>query len=218
MNPIDVKVLCDHLTEIKKELVCIKLIVLQNRQMPENGGDQKKHHVTDQHTINALKSLLTLPCESLAESLAEAVAKEFKQKRVKAGSDLDVSSKYIKAYRHFIKAGQDRIEPRTKRISMLDLIQDEIISKDDIWYFDHDGRDHMGRITHRGRLEVNGKLYLTPSAAGVSITGKACSGWTEWQYCDSDGNKKSVEQLRKRYRDKHNIKQIQKSRRSKKAA
>ena len=84
-----------------------KLLALLSKQCLENDEIQKtyKYHVTNQHIENALESLLTPPFETLAS----AVAKEFKQERVKVDPNLRISSKEIMTYLHSIKGEEGRI-------------------------------------------------------------------------------------------------------------
>lgn len=43
------------------------------------------------------------------------------------------------------------------------------------------GVTHVGHIKEEG-IEVNGILYLSPSAAAGAVTGRASNGWREWSY------------------------------------
>lgn len=44
----------------------------------------------------------------------------------------------------------------------------------------HDGQTHVATVSAEG-LELNGKTYDSPSAAGFAITGYAVNGWKFWE-------------------------------------
>jgi hypothetical protein len=44
----------------------------------------------------------------------------------------------------------------------------------------HNGQMHTARVVN-GALMLNGKRYISPSAAATSITGRAVDGWYFWE-------------------------------------
>ncbi len=95
---------------------------------------------------------------------------------------------------------------RTKRVSILDLLNEGIVAEGDSWKLEYKGEVFWARITGNGELEVNGKTYSNPSKAGNEIIVGACSGWNWWQFKDTDNAWKSINDLRDKYKEKYGLK------------
>jgi hypothetical protein len=53
---------------------------------------------------------------------------------------------------------------------------------------DYRGKRYNAKVRANGKINFNGRLYLSPSAAGLAITRKkALSGWKFWKYRDENG-------------------------------
>jgi hypothetical protein len=48
-----------------------------------------------------------------------------------------------------------------------------------------------------GRIRLNGKVFVSPSAAGTAARNKGCNGWRFWTYQRSSGDWVRLEKLRK---------------------
>jgi len=61
------------------------------------------------------------------------------------------------------------------------------------------GQLYEGRLLKGWRVQHNGKVYNTPSAAAVFISGHPENGWRMWKYYDETSNREEpVDRLRKR--------------------
>jgi len=65
-------------------------------------------------------------------------------------------------------------------------------------YVTYKGKDYKAWIYGGGTIRFNGKLYDSPTAAGLAITKKgALNGWRFWKYKDKSGNLLYLQKLRK---------------------
>ena len=206
-----------------------KLTALLSRVCLEDGNVQKfyESHTINRHIEDALWSLLTEPFDTLAA----AIRKEFKQERVKVDSRLRITTQQIVSYLETLKdedgrvlftieddvretddsvlqsvvqsqvEGSELVSGRTKRVTILDLLQAGLIAEGDSWRFGYKGEFTWGRITGNGEIEVNGATYTSPSKAGCANSNmSSCHGWLFWFYKDNTGEWHRVNILRERYR------------------
>ena len=194
-----------------------KLLGLLGRECLENDDIQKVYesHATTSQIQNALNSLMTTPFDTLAG----AIRKEFKQDRVKTHKGLRITTKQIIEYLEQEKDDEGKIQfgndagssgdiihevatlqeeganiknlfvTRNKRITILDLLKAKLLKEGQSLRFEYKGEVSWGRVTGNGEIEVNGKIFPTPSAAGKGVTGRECSGWDSWQYKNSNSGK-----------------------------
>ncbi len=101
---------------------------------------------------------------------------------------------------------------KTKRITIADLLEDNLVHEGDNWKIDYKGEVSWGRITGNGDLEVNGAIYPNPSKAGTAVSGKPCAGWGAWKFKDTEGAWHRIESLRGQYRDLHGLDKVRKIR------
>lgn len=99
-------------------------------------------------------------------------------------------------------------EGRTKRVSITDLLKENIVQAGDSWRFEYKGEFTWGRVTSNGEIEINGKTYTSPSRAGSEITNRSCNGWGFWFFKNSTNKWCPVRVLRDRYRDLHGIRSL----------
>lgn len=61
------------------------------------------------------------------------------------------------------------------------------------------GTLYNGKLLKGWRIEINGKVYNSPSAAAVHISGHSEDGWRVWRYIDKSNNEqKPIDKLRYR--------------------
>lgn len=223
-----------------------KLTALLSRECLENDDIQRTYedHMVNTQIEDAIESLLSAPFDTLAN----AIRKEFKQERVKAG--MKVSTKKIISYLEQIADEEGRLpiemdresittdedimstvahsedgeqvsksfSKKTKRVTIFDLMEDGHVREGDNWRFEYKGEVFWGRITGNAELEIDGKIFDNPSKAGLYCKKKPCSGWTAWEFRDNNGHWVQVERLRKAYRETHGISKITRQRNEKAAA
>ena len=209
-----------------------KFIALLSRECLENDDIQKvyRDNVLNRHIEEALNSLLTEPFDTLVD----AIRREFKEDRVKVGSDVKITKKEIFSFLDFYKDEDGRVPPenqiddfqsnedilinislskedktslgRPRRIALLDLLSDNLIKEGDGLRFQYKGEFFWGRVTGNGEIEMNGKTYATPSRAGTAITNRvSSSGWDAWCYRNEEDEWQPIKVLRHRYHEKHKI-------------
>ncbi|HJP17955.1 MAG: hypothetical protein CMD96_07130 [Gammaproteobacteria bacterium] len=59
------------------------------------------------------------------------------------------------------------------------------------------GKTYKAIIRSKGKIELNGKLFDSPSGAAKSIVKRAANGWNFWKCRDKDGNWKRLKEFRK---------------------
>ena len=88
-----------------------------------------------------------------------------------------------------------------QRVTIADLLAAQLIAVGDRWYFYYKKQTFKGKITRNGEIEVNGKRYGSPSAAGKEVTNwPSFWGWNHWQYIDERGEHQKTNKLREQYR------------------
>ena len=97
---------------------------------------------------------------------------------------------------------------RTKRISIQDLLEENLIHEGDNWRLQYKGETFWGRVTGNGELEVNGSIFSNPSKAGSIAMNRPCAGWNVWCYKTTEGEWQQVETLRAAYRKRHGLVKI----------
>ncbi len=66
-------------------------------------------------------------------------------------------------------------------------------------YATYKGKDYKAWVYGGGSIRLNGKLYASPSMAGISVTKKkTINGWKFWKYKDKNGKLVYIDQLRKK--------------------
>jgi predicted GIY-YIG superfamily endonuclease len=64
---------------------------------------------------------------------------------------------------------------------------------------DYKGKRYIAKVRANGRINYNGKLYSSPSMAGLAITRKQkLNGWKFWKYRNERGKWVWMDELRKR--------------------
>ena len=180
----------------------------------------------NRHIEDALNALLTEPFDTLVN----AIKREFKEDRVKIG-DVKITKKEILSFLDSYKDEDGRVPPenqlddsqsnenilhnvnfskggktsldRSRRITLLDLLDDNLIKEGDSLRFQYKGEFFWGRATGNGEIEMNGKTYATPSRAGTAITNKSSFGWNIWCYRNEKGEWQPIKVLRHHYHEKH---------------
>ena len=107
------------------------------------------------------------------------------------------------------------IARRTKRITISDLLADELVKASDNWRFHYKGEFIWGRITSNGEIDVNGEIYSSPSKAGARNVRGGFDGWWRWEYKDLNDKWQKIDILREQYRKRYGIEAM---RRQKKAS
>jgi hypothetical protein len=65
-------------------------------------------------------------------------------------------------------------------------------------YANYKGKEYKAWVYSNGRIKVKGKLFDSPSMAGISVTKKkTMNGWRFWKYKDKNGELVYIDQLRK---------------------
>ena len=64
-------------------------------------------------------------------------------------------------------------------------------------FFNYKRQRYDATWINHNRIIYQGKEYTSPSALSVEITGTARNGWRDWKFKDSEGNTRSIEELRK---------------------
>lgn len=65
-------------------------------------------------------------------------------------------------------------------------------------YANYKGKEYKAWVYSNGRIKVKGKLFDSPSLAGLAITKKqTMNGWRFWRYKDRDGKLVYIDKLRK---------------------
>jgi hypothetical protein len=60
------------------------------------------------------------------------------------------------------------------------------------------GKEYKAWVCSNGRIKVNGKIFDSPSLAGLEVTKKqTMNGWRFWKYKDKNGELVYIDQLRK---------------------
>ena len=59
------------------------------------------------------------------------------------------------------------------------------------------GRLYQGQLLKGWRIQLNGKVYPSPSAAAVHVSGHPENGWRTWRYIEeSTGEEQPIDRLR----------------------
>ncbi len=212
-----------------------KFIALLGRECLESDDVQKTYeeHMVNNQIEEALHSLLSTPFDTLASAIRKEFKEDrvktndnlkISSKQIIAylnniadedgNIPIDISSQDVQTDNEILhdvaKAAQEsskciEIKQTSKRISIKDLLTNDIIHEGDNWKFMYKGEASWARITGNGELELDGKIYLNPSRAGSAIIHKPCSGWNSWYYKNNDGDWHEIEYLRKQYREKYGI-------------
>ena len=60
------------------------------------------------------------------------------------------------------------------------------------------GKTYRAKVRFNGKINYNGTLYTSPSAAGSAIVPGACPGWDFWRYKNKKGEWVKLNELRKK--------------------
>jgi hypothetical protein len=61
------------------------------------------------------------------------------------------------------------------------------------------GKDILATIDEQGKILLNGKLFNSPSSAGVSVIDRSTlNGWRFWKYQNSEGKWAALAELKKK--------------------
>ncbi|MDE3269137.1 MAG: type I restriction enzyme HsdR N-terminal domain-containing protein [Pseudomonadota bacterium] len=190
-----------------------QLIAVISRNSLERNNIQEfyKKQAINIHVEEAMCSLFSEPFDTLAQ----AIQREFKQERV-ADPSLRITKKQIIEYIESMKDEEGRLPVQLDDISsyappcdshdvgrnvkryvkITDLLNKGLIQPGDNWKMTYKGEITWGRITANGKLQINDKAYLTPSAAASAVTGRSCSGWNCWHFKDEHGHWLKISVLR----------------------
>ena len=200
-------------------------------------------HAVNRHIETALESLLTEPFDTLALAIKKEFKEErvntnpnlriSKQQiidyldRLKdeegripftVGDDMQASSnEALQAVAQSQLEGTEVREVearRTRRVTIADLLAEGLIAAGDNWRANHKGEIFWGRITSSGEIDVNGTTFASPSKATSAVTNWASNAWNLWHYKDEQGEWRSVDILRKQYRQRHGLVEIRRKRAS----
>ena len=210
-----------------------KFMALLERDCLENQDIQRAYefHTINKHIRYALDSLLAKPFENLATAIKKEFKEErvkidpklkistkeilsyFEMLKDEEGR-IQLDPGPHKLYSddrlfHYVALSQEEdvefkdFVNRERRVTVLDLLRDNMVKEGDNWRFEYKGEVTLGRLTGNGEIEINGSVYPTLSRAGFSICKKPCLGWTSWYYKDKQGRWDQVTQLRHKYQEKH---------------
>lgn len=104
-----------------------------------------------------------------------------------------------------LRAATTRRQTRTsvsrsgKRVRIADLLQEGVIAPGTMFRLMQTGTNAI--VTDSGQLDVKGNRFDSPSAAASAILDRTASGWREWEFQDSDGRWKPIDELRQRLLD-----------------
>lgn len=59
------------------------------------------------------------------------------------------------------------------------------------------GRKYVARVRRDGSIRFGGKIYNSPSAAGLAVRKRSTNGWAFWQYERAPGDWVKLDKLRK---------------------
>ncbi|MBF0340758.1 MAG: type I restriction enzyme HsdR N-terminal domain-containing protein [Magnetococcales bacterium] len=85
----------------------------------------------------------------------------------------------------------------SKRVTMKDILDAGLLAVPARLEVEYKKRTLTALVEPDGTITFDGQSYLSPSAAGDSVTQGACNGWTFWNYRDRDGRLKRLDELRK---------------------
>ncbi|MCG8419626.1 MAG: type I restriction enzyme HsdR N-terminal domain-containing protein [Proteobacteria bacterium] len=206
------------------------LSTLLSRECLENEEIQKAYeeHMINSHIKLALESLLSDPFDTLVT----AIRRELKDQRVGVPDGIRITKKHIEEFLSSIadEAGripvdleaeaihsdeavqnsviesaeleQSDVRARGKRVTIRDLLAEQVVQVGEQWRLAYKGEVIWGRIESNGQLEVQGEGHGNPSKAFQAVVGKTGNGWYYWQYRDPEGQWHRIDQLRHQYREK----------------
>lgn len=154
--------------------------------------------------INALESHLSdrvkLAFEFTPEQIDHLVSMNFISERdAQAAKQLQILRARLSQVEERLRLVMDRRPARTrrrlgKRVRLADLLQTGIIAPGTV--FRLRGTEILGTIMDSGQLEVAGKLFDAPSPAAEEVLGGSRAGWHYWEFQDTDGKWKLINELR----------------------
>lgn len=192
-------------------------------------------HITNNQIEDALNSLLSEPFDTLASAIRKEFKEERVQTSdlriqtktivsyLKALSDedgkipLDLESQEIMSQDSILQSvASSEVDKKTekkvfspkfkKRLTLFDLLEKDLLHEGDNLKSEHKGEVHWGRVTGNGEIEVEGRLYKSPSSAGREVSKKgSCPGWNFWKYKNKDGKWQQIDFLRQKYRNEYGL-------------
>jgi hypothetical protein len=63
-------------------------------------------------------------------------------------------------------------------------------------YAEYKGKKYHAVVYSSGNIRFNGKIYDSPSGAGLAIRKKSTNGWAFWKYKDENGNLRWLREVR----------------------
>jgi len=103
---------------------------------------------------------------------------------------------------------------RAKRVTIKDLLDDEILHEGDNLKLVIKGENHWARITGNGELEADGQVYDNPSKAAFAFAKRPKNGWQHWLFKNKQGEWVRIRELRKKYQERHNLRQVTRNKKS----
>ena len=59
------------------------------------------------------------------------------------------------------------------------------------------GKLFTARVRKDGKVRFDGKIYNSPSLAGIAVVGRTCNGWSFWRYKNTDNEWVRLNELRR---------------------
>ena len=212
-----------------------KLIGLLSRECLENEEIQHAYedHMRNQQIQRAMASLLSRPFDTLVRAIRhefkeERVRANPNLRITKANVEeylgsiadeegriaVDLEAEQVHSDDQVIGSAAQtdpsgaqtkQVRSYGKRVLIKDLLDARLVQEGDNWRFECKGEVTWGRVVGNGQLEVNGKLHPNPSRAAQGLVRVGVNGWYYWHYKDANGNWRRIEELRKTFRERHEV-------------
>lgn len=212
-----------------------KLIGLLSRQCLENEEIQHAYedHIRNQQIQRAMASLLSRPFDTLVRTIRHEfkedrvranpnlrITKANIEEYLESIADeegriaVDLEAEQVHSDDQVIGSAaqtelsgvqREQVRSYGKRVLIKDLLDAGLVQEGDNWRFEAKGEVTWGRVVGNGQLEVNGKLHPNPSRAAQGLVKSGVNGWYNWHYKDAHGNWDRVDELRKVYRERHEV-------------
>ncbi len=62
---------------------------------------------------------------------------------------------------------------------------------------EYKGKEFSAWVRKDGRIKFEGKIYNSPTMAGIAAIGRRVNGWTFWKFKNDDGEWVKLDVLRK---------------------
>lgn len=149
--------------------------------------------------------------EDLFDGGGDASLVKFVRKRVQgvSAAEIRASLAQVQVSFDFPPPGDPPPPPPPGRVTVLDLVQVELLKPQQELFSAYKGRDLRARIEPDGRLRFGDRTVDSPSMAAslaiASVRGKvrgkypAAAGWTFWKTTGPDGKQRSLDDVRREY-------------------